>query len=186
MTYIDSVLVRLTEWCCHRFQRLTGKTNTWLAVQLTNLSIIVYFVWAAAYLWAGGLALRIFIGLFCSVLFYALTQTVLKEPIEAHENSAHRRVANGFGNPRRLRDAPLRISFLTLSILLWYPLIFVYTHLRIRIVLLSYALIVLTTVVLYVLACDPLPPCTAKVKEWVRALLPASVRASWDASRDTP
>ena len=46
MTYIDSAILNLTERCCRRFQVLTGRTNVWLAVQLTNLSIIVYFVWA--------------------------------------------------------------------------------------------------------------------------------------------
>ena len=34
--------------------------------------------------------------------------------------------------------------------------------------LLSYPLIVLTTAVLYLVACDPLPPSAAKVKERVR------------------
>jgi hypothetical protein len=40
-------------------------------------------------------------------------------------------------------------------------------------VLLSYVLIVLTTVVLYLLACDPLPPCTGTVKHWVRRWVPS-------------
>jgi len=36
--------------------------------------------------------------------------------------------------------------------------------------LLSYSLIVLTTAVLYLLACDPLPPCTGWLSEWLRSL----------------
>jgi hypothetical protein len=35
------------------------------------------------------------------------------------------------------------------------------------------ALVVLTTVILYVLASDPLPPCASKVREWFRAMVPA-------------
>jgi hypothetical protein len=31
---------------------------------------------------------------------------------------------------------------------------------------LTYCLIVLTTIVLYLLACDPLPPCTGTLKAW--------------------
>ena len=46
MAYIDSSILNVTEWFCRRFQLLTGRTNVWLAFQLTNLSIIVYFVWA--------------------------------------------------------------------------------------------------------------------------------------------
>jgi hypothetical protein len=42
-----------------------------------------------------------------------------------------------------------------------------------RFVLLTEALIILTTVVLYVLACDPLPPCTGHVNAWLRGMAPA-------------
>ena len=51
MTFIDTAIVDATEALCHRFQVLTGRTNVWLAIQLTNLSIVVYFVWAAARTW---------------------------------------------------------------------------------------------------------------------------------------
>jgi hypothetical protein len=61
----------------------------------------------------------------------------------------------------------LRIAFLTLSVMLSYPLWLAYITLHVRFVLLTEALILLTTVVLYVLACDPLPPCEGRVKEWL-------------------
>jgi hypothetical protein len=67
----------------------------------------------------------------------------------------------------------LRIAFLTLSIVLSYPLWFAYITLHLRFVLLTEALIILTTVILYLLACDPLPPCTSRVKVWLRELVPA-------------
>ena len=176
MIYVDSVILNLTEWSCRRFQMLTGRTNVWLAFQLTNLSIIVYFVWAGMYFWSTHAAPRTFIGVFCSGLLYVLTQTIFKDPIETHESNAYRRVANGFRNPRRVRDASLRISFLTLSVLLSYPILLVFINLHIHIVLLSYSLIVLTTVVLYLLACDPLPPCAGKVTEWFRGLVPSRLK----------
>jgi hypothetical protein len=175
MTYIDSALLNLTEWCCHRFQRLTGRTNVWLAFQLTNLSIVVYFVWAGLYLWNSDAALRIVIVLFCSGVLYALSQTIFRVPIEAHESSAYRRVAKGFRNPRRVQDALLRIPFLTLSAVLFYPVLLIYLNLRLPIAVLSYSLIVLTTVVLYVMACDPLPPCAGKIAEWLRGAVPSPI-----------
>jgi hypothetical protein len=178
MTYIDSAILNLTEWFCRKFQLLTGRTNVWLAVQLTNLSIIVYFVWAGVYFWRSGVAPRIALGLFCGGLLYALTQTIFKEPIEAYENNAYRRVAKGFRNPRRVRDALLRISFLTLSLVLLYPILFVYINLRVHMAVLSYSLIVLTTVVLYLLACDPLPPCAGKLWAWLRGSAPSRLAAS--------
>ncbi len=180
MIYIDSAILDLTEWFCRKFQLLTGRTNVWLAVQFTNLSIIVYFVWAGVYFWSGGVLARIGLGLFCTALLYGLTQTVFKESIEAYENDAYRRVAKGFRNPRRLRDARLRISFLTLCVvlLLLYPMLIVYLNLRVRMAPLTFFLIVLTTVVLYLLACDPLPPCAGKVFEWLRKPAPSRLAAS--------
>jgi hypothetical protein len=174
MTYVDSAVLDLTEQICRRFQAWTGRTNVWLAFQLTNLSIVVYFVWAAGlYLVSGDLALRIFVALVCGGVFFVLTRTIFKVSIEASEAAAYRRVAKGLRNPRRIRDAQLRIAFLTLSVVLSYPLWFAYITLRQRFVLLTEALIALTTVVLYVLACDPLPPCAGKVKEWLRGTAPA-------------
>ena len=168
MNFIDTAIVDATEALCHRFQLLTGRSNVWLAIQLTNLSIVVYFVWAAAlYVWSGDFALRVFMTLFCSGVLLVLTRTFFKVPIESSENEAYRRVAKGMRNPRRVRDAQLRISFLTLTILLGAPVAFVFAALRSKLVLTAYLLTVLTTIVLYVLACDPLPPCPGKVREWV-------------------
>jgi hypothetical protein len=177
MTLIDTAILDLTEWLCRRFQVLTGRTNVWLAVQLTNLSIIVYFVWAGVVFWRSDPWVRAALGPFCGGLLYVLTQTVFKVSIEAYENSAYHRVAKGLRNPRRVRDALLRISFLTLSIALFYPIVFVYINLRLHIAILTYSLILLTTAVLYLLACDPLPPCAGKVREWLRGSAPSRLAA---------
>lgn len=171
MTYVDSAVLDLTEQMCRLFQAWTGRTNVWLAFQLTNLSIVVYFIWVAGlYFESEDLALRIFVALVCGGVFFVLTRTIFKVSIEASETEAYRRVAKGLRNPRRIRDAQLRIAFLTLSVVLSYPLWFAYITLHLRFVLLTEALIILTTVVLYVLACDPLPPGAGKVKEWVRGM----------------
>ncbi|MDH4063637.1 MAG: hypothetical protein OEW19_04500 [Acidobacteriota bacterium] len=168
MSYIDSAILDLTERLCRRFQRLTGRTNVWLAMQLTNLSIVLYFVWAGAYIWRGALPVRIGLGLFCAGLVYVLAQTVLKVSVDASEQSAYQRVARGLRNPRRVRDAMLRIVFLTLALILVWPTWLLWVTLGLTLPLLGYSLIVLTTILLYVLACDPLPPCTGRVTEWLR------------------
>jgi sterol desaturase/sphingolipid hydroxylase (fatty acid hydroxylase superfamily) len=178
MAYIDTAILNATEWMCRKFQLLTGRTNVWLAFQLTNLSIVVYFVSAAVYFRSGDLTTRVFLALFCTGLLYALGQTIFKEPIEAYERSAYQRVAKGFRNPRRVRDILLRIPFLTLSILLLYPTLFVYTTLHEYIALLSYSLVLLTTIILYLLACDPLPPCAGKVREWLQGFTTSRVPVS--------
>src|SRR5262245_28933972 len=157
---------------------LTGRTNVWLAFQLTNLSIIVYFVWAGMYSLRAGAEVRAFIVVFCAALLYVLALTLFQVPIETYEKFSYQRVAKGFRNPRRVRDAQLRISFLSLSLVLGYPMLFVFVKLRVHIALLTYSLIVLTTIVLYVLACDPLPPCTGKIKEWLRGFAPSKIGAA--------
>jgi hypothetical protein len=168
MLYIDAALLNAIERLCRRFQVLTGRTNVWLAFQLTNLSIIVYFVWAALLFWNRETGTRVAVGIFCGGLLYVLTQTIFKVPIESYENSAYRRVANGLRNPRRVRDALLRVSFLTLSLFLFYPILVLALAFRVHLAILSYGLVVLTTTVLYLLACDPLPPCIGTLREWVR------------------
>jgi hypothetical protein len=41
MTYVDSAILDVVERLCRRFQLWTGRTNVWLAFQLTNLSIVI-------------------------------------------------------------------------------------------------------------------------------------------------
>jgi hypothetical protein len=173
MTYIDELILDCTERVCRRFQRLTGRSNVWIAVQLTNLSIVVYFVWAGAYIWSSDLPIRIGLGLFCAGLLYVLSQTVLKVPVETSEQSAYQRAARGYRTPRRVRDVLLRVLFLALAVMLAGPIALIYVSLHLPIVLLGYSLIVLTTTLLYVLACDPLPPCAGTVTEWIQRLVPA-------------
>jgi hypothetical protein len=174
MTRVDSAVLNLTERMCRRFQTLTGRTNVWLAFHLTNLSIVIYFIWAGSLYWlSGDLMTRLFVAFFCGGVFFMLTRTLFRTSIDVAESEAYRRAANGFRNPRRVRDAQLRIAFLTLSLILCYPLWFAYITLHRQFILLTDALIILTTVLLYVLACDPLPPCAGKVREWLRGMAPA-------------
>ena len=129
MTHVDSFLLNLTERFCHRFQLLTGRTNVWLAVQLTNLSIIVYFVWAALYSWNESLVTRLLVMLFCAGLLYALMQTIFRVPIEVYELHAYRRVAKGFRNPRRLQGCASFVSpFSRCCVALSYPILFRLRH----------------------------------------------------------
>jgi hypothetical protein len=178
---VDSILLDATEWLCRRFQVLTGRTNVWLAFQLTNFSIVVFFVWAGMHFQIGGRPFRIALTAFCGGLLYLLTQTLFRVPVETLEKHAYRRVSRGFRNPRRVRDAMLRIAFLTFSVMLFFPVLFVYQYpqvlatlnLGVNTFLVAHGLTVLTTAVLYLLACDPLPPCEGKARVWLRSLVPA-------------
>ncbi len=165
---IDSALLDLTERICHKIQTLTGRTNVWIAFQLTNLSVIVYFVWVALYFPNLPPYWRIPAALSCGGVLLAVSQSVFKVSVDASVSNAYRRVAKGLRNPRRVRDAPLRLAFLTLSIALLFPLLFIFVIVRSPVALLGYLLVGLTAVVLYLLACDPLPPCRGRLTELAR------------------
>ncbi len=167
MTYVDEALLNVVERLCRGFQSWTGRTNVWLAFQLTNLSVIIYFVWVGNLYWeSGDLALRLFVALFCGGVLWMLSRTIFRDSVDTYEEQAFARVAKGHRNPRRLRDVQLRIAFLTLAVVLAYPLWFAYLTLHRQYILLTNALIILTTVVLYLIACDPLPPGEVRVKLW--------------------
>ena len=162
---IDSALLDLTERICHKIQTATGRTNVWIAFQLTNLSVILYFVWVALYLPYLPPYWRIPVAISCGGVLLALSQSVFKVSVDSSVSNAYRRVAKGLRNPRRVRDAPLRLAFLTLSVALLFPLLFIFVTVRSPVAPLGYLLVGLTTVVLYLLACDPLPPCRGRLTE---------------------
>src|SRR4051812_4458280 len=91
MTYIDSAILDLTEWFCRKFQVLTGRTNAWLAVQFTNLSIVMYFVWAGVYFWNSDVEARVAVRGVCGALAFGLTQNGVKEAGPAPSNEAEPR-----------------------------------------------------------------------------------------------
>lgn len=171
MSYVDSAVLDLVERLCQRFQRWTGRTNIWIAFQFTNLSIVVYFGWAAVLYWLNGLfALRVFIAGFCGAVFFMLTRTTFRQSVDTSELQAYKRVTKGLRNPRRVRDAQLRIAFLTVSCLLPGPVWMASLASGTRFMLTTELLAVLTTAVLYMLACDPLPPQEGRLFDWVRSM----------------
>ena len=58
------------------------------------------------------------------------------------------------------------------------PSLKAYMALHWNVAVLGISLIFLTIVVLYLLACDPLPPCPGKIKQWIQNLVPSRVAAS--------
>jgi hypothetical protein len=62
--------------------------------------------------------------------------------------------------------------------MLVFPVLFVYQFPQVLAILnlavssftIAHGLTVLTTITLYLVACDPLPPCPGKVREWLHSL----------------
>ncbi len=124
MTRVDSAVLNLAEGLCQRFQLLTGRTNVWLALQLTNLSIIVYFVWAGLQFLSSdagnasrhrGVLRRIVVCADADRLQSSRSKPTRTAP------TGGSLVASGI--PERVRDLLLRILFLTLTFALLWPIV---------------------------------------------------------------
>ena len=104
---IDSALLDLTERICHKIQMLTGRTNVWIAFQLTNLSVIVYFIWVALYFPNLPPYWRIAAALFSGGVLFALSQSVFKVSIDASREQRVPPRREGSEEPKtRSRRAP--------------------------------------------------------------------------------
>src|SRR5258708_33611080 len=92
MTYVDSAVLDFTEQMCRRFQTWTGRTNVWLAFQLTNLSIVVYFIWVTGlYFLSVDFAFRLFVALFCGGGVFLVTRSLFNRPSGAPQDESHPR-----------------------------------------------------------------------------------------------
>src|SRR5215510_8621314 len=102
--FFDEIVLNFTERICHRIQIWTGRTNVWLAFQLTNLSIVLYFIWVVdLYRLSADAVVRVFVALVAGVVFFVLTRTIFRTSFESAELEAYRRAAKGLRNPRRIR-----------------------------------------------------------------------------------
>ena len=70
---------------------------------------------------------------------------------------------------------------MTLALLLWYPAVYAYVTLHVQVLMLTYSLIVLTTAILYLVACDPLPPSEVKVNERAESRVQVPATAPGDS-----
>ena len=96
--------------------------------------------------------------LFCSGVPIVLMRTFFQGcPSRRPRTKAYRRVAKGMRNPRRVRDAQLRISFLTLTVLLGGPPGRLCLRRRTEAGADGYLLTVLTTIVLHVRSATRFP-----------------------------
>ena len=171
---LDAWVLDLVEAACRRWQRLT-RANQRVARRAAHQREHRRLLRVGRRrIWTNDWGIRGVLAVFAALVLYGLTKSVFRMPIESAESSAYRRVMKGLRNPRRLRDLGIRLPFLGLSVLLAGPSLFAYRWLGIR--PFSYGLVLLTTALLYVLACDPLPPQPGAIRERWAALVAALAR----------
>ena len=172
MYWLDTAILDSTERLCHRFQLATGKTKVWVAVQLTNLSIVMYFVWAGRAPpppprrgWPSRCLRR--------VPGRAESDSLESAAGNLREQRVPSRGQGAEEPETAARRAPAHLVPHAVGVVLSYPILPLYSLSHAAVLLRLSPWIVLTTVVLYVLPCDPLPPCVGKVREWLRGLVHA-------------
>jgi hypothetical protein len=179
---IDSI-----EKYCHRFQRLTGKTNYFFLKLICGLfSFLSFAVICSIYLFPeGSLANitkdnRLFLPLTVLILLYVLTLTVWGA--NHMEKNAFARIAKKQANPAKSASS---VYFL-IRWLIWahalvpvialFPAIFMHFEDVSGLFFVGIYLTVNTLMCglfllgIILFSCDPLPPCDGKIKEWVMGL----------------
>lgn len=170
----DVAVISFLEKQLHRFQRLTGKTNFWVAKQICMLQIVLWGIFLIAIpfenfppVWERSLLILICIGV--SPLAFTIVYSRAKR-CDQMEKDAFIRLENGVANKgknmsvHRVFHVLILITFF-LSISLEYRGLI--TRSAIQLIYFSDILR------LYLMVCDPLPPCAGKIKEWLGSFKPA-------------
>jgi hypothetical protein len=172
--HIDALIIILLESLCHGFERVTG---------MTNYRIAGWTGWGILICLAVGTLEDINkpYGAPVIILFYALYGPLasvtlvinLTGGLKNQEHEAIRRLAMGYANPQKIRDSLIKarvvgvlsdtvLTTLTLGMIMGgYPLSGWFI-----------GLFWLSTLWSYLLACDPLPPGSVTLKQWIQSFWP--------------
>lgn len=196
LTRFDHWIIAQAERFCHSVQRWTGKTNFFLA-GLTSLLLATLIV-TPLFNKAFGQSLDSFDEFFLSfasrwtvpylLLVFIYLRIGLYDWIK-QEDKAFERLQNGIANPKKndWLDRIFRVGYVimmplpTLCALVhprWLRDLPIFPDLPMRVVWCAWA-IALNTIFE---ACDPLPPCQGKFRQWLAALFmqPATEAAAID------
>lgn len=151
----DRWLIGKFEAFAHWFQRLTGRTNWFLALCAICISnaTFLYFFWKI-----GDLAIALILGVlsFLDVL-----------AVSSFEMDAARRLEKGLANPRKsFFGATMRLFFVAFIGWLFVP--FWFRRFDVDQMTVAFALCFFF-LYQYFSACDPLPPGTSKIREWLES-----------------
>jgi hypothetical protein len=170
---VDAAIVQAVEWLCHKFERMTGKTNYWILSRLSILYVICMIMGTRSTI---GEPYAILVLTFFYVMYGPLTILSTTFSItglyKVHETAAVRRVAMGLANPEK--TIPRRIHGRTKG-LVW-DIGFIAAALLLnsmQITTVSWWLLTLfwsSSLAGYLDACDPLPPGSVTARDVFKSL----------------
>jgi hypothetical protein len=174
----DDWVIASLEKVCHRFQKLTGKTNFWIKGQIGNAQLVLCGVCVVAtfisFPQPAPVFFRIYpdkmyIGLLVIIVLTALPFTTVGNWRE-EEATAFERLEQGLSNPMKVTwfsinlgsifDRGLCYIFIPstiLTVLLGMSTVFTFMYFSMFVRILLSAL-------------DPLPPCKGKIGDWLGSL----------------
>jgi hypothetical protein len=166
---VDWFLIRAIEKTAQTFQKLTGKTHYWVVRQLAVILILIYSWAAVSPLFAPKVPFfervlaTLFVGLMVWFFFIRWLLHVANR-MEEVERAAFLRVSQGIANPVKI------MPIFIIGRLLITSLVALDVYLTIISSALSsrdFASPILLLIV-YLAACDPLPPAPSKVRQWLQ------------------
>ena len=172
MQRLDARIIEWLEKWCHKFQRLTGKTHYLI------LQILLIFTGMSTLAMGLGIAP----GFEVSILniIFGITYLLPAFFINAIEAEALERVRKGVANPYKLKHPRSRLTVLFMNIVCLLFLLMMIFGLVTPQPAEKYTTSVIfggvfanvtfwaLALALYLMACDPLPPCESKIKEWLK------------------
>ena len=161
---MDQFLLNRIEKFCHRFQRLTGKTNLFLSLPVISAFVTIIFLKDFGDHKMSFLSLIVALGGITEMMMYHFKEK---------EKSAYDRISRGLFNPRKIE--PFFIFLRKFSII-FFCLYFLLAE------WLAVCGIFCLCLFFYLDSCDPLPPCRGKIREMIDAFfapkpVPAPARA---------
>jgi hypothetical protein len=161
----DEFVLLKVEKCCHWFQRMTGKTNFYLngLVSFIVAAILVKVYFSVSLNFAevkeGGLLIW---AQEHPIIYWMYISYYLGDAFLWHiwERLAYDRLGKGLANPYKKVWRTMRLVsiFLVFGTLPFFPeFLSPYDE----------AYIILSVAYLYLSSCDPLPPCSGKIKDWL-------------------
>jgi len=161
---IDKVFQKFAWW----FQKLTSRTNFWLARVCFIIAALCYILWIAvpfsSLSWLSGLIVSL------TVVFYVTAMLWMVQRLEKWEEIFLKKQGNQpTVNMLRVMGVFIRIMGLFICLIVGSQSILLYQMTEWLSFLFGLLFSAIGVAGVYFQSCTPLPPCKSKVREWLQA-----------------
>ena len=163
----DAKIISIAEYFCHKFQRLTGKTNFFLVV-ICNM-ILCAMAFALTF---EALHQKQILYICIDIFALALTIYWVQESLSSYkewEEKAFELLREGLANYRKETELIHRLLILLMASFALVKSFFeIWSGIFLSPSVTGYIIMQFFLVKEYLHCCDPLPPCKSSLKEWFK------------------